>query len=405
MRTRLPDTLAGEAREIAETALRACVHCGMCNATCPTYQLTGEELMGPRGRIYLMKQALEGEPVTELTREALDACLGCRACETTCPSGVQYHRLFEVGQAAVLEAAPRPATGRLQRAAIRALALSPAFGMLSGLGRALRPLLPGALKDKVPPPPGPAARPPVRHQRRMVLLTGCVQSGAAPHFNAVAARILDQFGITLVEAPQAGCCGAVPGHLDARDQARTLARRNLDAWAPHLEDGAEAVLVTSSGCGTYLHDYPDLLRDDPAYLDRARRLAALVRDPVEVLETLPLAAAARPAQPRIAVHEPCSLQHGLKLAGRIPALLRRLGYDPQPVADSHLCCGSAGAWSLLNPEMAGRLRDARLEALHAGEPAAVYTANIGCWMHLSAGAPAPLKHWLEAVEDVLPRAR
>ncbi|MCA3728332.1 MAG: glycolate oxidase subunit GlcF, partial [Phenylobacterium sp.] len=255
------------------------------------------------------------------------------------------------------------------------------------------------------PAPGPAGRPPVRHARRMVLLTGCVQSGAAAHFNAAAARILDRFGISLVEAPQAGCCGAVPGHLDARDAAQTLARRNLDAWAPLLEDGAEAVLATSSGCGTYLHDYPDLLRDDPAYRERARRLAALVRDPVEVLEALPLEAAAPPAQPRIAVHEPCSLQHGLRLTGRIPALLRRLGYDPQPVADGHLCCGSAGAWSLLNPAMAGRLRDARLDALHAGEPSAVYTANIGCWMHLSAGAPAPLRHWLEAVEDVLPAAR
>lgn len=405
MRTRLSDAVTGEARQVAETALRACVHCGMCNATCPTYQLTGEELMGPRGRIYLMKQALEGEPVSDLTREALDACLGCRACETTCPSGVEYHRLFEVGNAAVLEAAPRPAAGRRTRGAIRALALSPAFGLLSGLGRALRAVLPRALKDKVPPAPGATARPAVRHARRMVLLTGCVQSGAAPHFNAAAARILDRFGISLVEAPQAGCCGAVPGHLDAREQARTLARRNLDAWAPLLDDGAEAVLATSTGCGAYLHDYPDLLRDDPDYHDLARRLADRVRDPIEVLEALPLEAARLPARPRIAVHEPCSLQHGLKLAGRIPALLRRLGYEPLPVADGHLCCGSAGAWSLLNPDMAGRLREGRAEALNAGAPDAVFTANIGCWMHLSAASPAPLRHWLEAVEDVLPPAR
>jgi glycolate oxidase iron-sulfur subunit len=239
----------------------------------------------------------------------------------------------------------------------------------------------------------------------MVLLTGCVQSGAAPHFNAAAARILDRFGISLVEAPQAGCCGAVPGHLDAREQARTLARRNLDAWAPLLDDGAEAVLVTSSGCGAFLHDYPDLLRDDPTYAHLARRLADRVRDPIEVLEALPLEAATPPARPRIAVHEPCSLQHGLKLAGRIPALLRRLGYEPLPVADGHLCCGSAGAWSLLNPEMAGRLAEGRIAALTSGAPDAVFTANIGCWMHLSAHAPAPLRHWLEAIEDVLPPAR
>ena len=405
MRTRLTDALAGEARQVAETALRACVHCGMCNATCPTYQLTGEELMGPRGRIYLMKQALEGDPVTDLTREALDACLGCRACETTCPSGVEYHRLFEVGQAAVLEAAPRPAGPHRVRAAIRALALSPAFGLLSSLGRTLRPVLPRILRDRVPPAPGRTDRPGVRHTRRMVLLTGCVQSGAAPHFNAAAARILDRFGISLVEAPQAGCCGAVPGHLDAREQARMLARRNLDAWAPLLDDGAEAVLVTSSGCGAYLHDYPDLLRDDPAYADLAGRLADRVRDPIEVLEALPLEAAAPPARPRIAIHEPCSLQHGLKLAGRIPALLRRLGYEPLPVADGHLCCGSAGAWSLMNPEMAGRLAEGRVAALTAQAPDAVFTANIGCWMHLSAHAPTPLRHWLEAIEDVLPPAR
>ena len=405
MRTRLSHDVAGEARQVAETALRACVHCGMCNATCPTYQLTGEELMGPRGRIYLMKQALEGEPVSDLTREALDACLGCRACETTCPSGVEYHRLFEVGQAAVLESAPRPAVARGVRAGIRALALSPAFGALAALGRGLKPLLPVALKAKVPPAPGRTDRPAVRHARRMVLLTGCVQSGAAAHFNAAAARILDRYGISLVEAPGAGCCGAVPGHLDARDAARTLARRNLDAWDPLLEDGAETLIATSTGCGAYLHDYPDLLRDDPAYRDRARRLADRVRDPVEVLETLPLEAVAPPARPRIAVHEPCSLQHGLRLSGRIPALLRRLGYEPLPVTDGHLCCGSAGAWSLLNPGMAGRLRDGRVAALTADNPQDVYTANIGCWMHLSAAAPAPLRHWLEAVEDVLPPAR
>ena len=405
MRTRLTDSVAGEARQVADTALRACVHCGMCNATCPTYQLTGEELMGPRGRIYLMKQALEGEPVSDLTLGALDACLGCRACESTCPSGVEYHRLFEVGQAAVQEAAPRPAKSRAVRATVRALALSPAFGALAALGRAARPLLPGALKDKVPPAPGRTDRPAVRHVRRMILLTGCVQSGAAPHFNAAAARILDRYGISLVEARDAGCCGAVPSHLDARDRARTMAVRNLDAWEPLLEDGAEAVLATSTGCGAYLRDYPDLLRDDPAYRDRALRLVELLRDPVEVIEALPLEAAAAPARPQVAVHEPCSLQHGLKLAGRVPALLRRLGYDPQPVADGHLCCGSAGAWSLLNPEMAGRLRDARVAALTAGGPDAVFTANIGCWMHLSAGAPAPLRHWLEAVEEVLPPAR
>ena len=234
----------------------------------------------------------------------------------------------------------------------------------------------------------------------MVMLTGCVQSAIAGHFNATTARIFDREGISLIEVREAGCCGAVSAHLDARDAARTQARKNLDAWEPYLAGNVEALIVNSSGCATFLRDYPDLLGDDPAYLPRARHLARIVRDPLEVLENLALVAVRAPLQARIAVHEPCSLQHGLKLTGRIGRLLSRLGYDPQPVADNHLCCGSAGSYSLLQPKMAGRLKTAKLKALNASAPDVIYTGNIGCWMHLSEDAPVPVRHWLEAVDAV-----
>jgi glycolate oxidase iron-sulfur subunit len=404
MRTVIQGPLAGTTGgAIAEQALRACVHCGMCNATCPTYQLTGDEMEGPRGRIYLMKQALEGATPTRLTLDHLDSCLSCRACETTCPSGVQYHRLYDIGHAAVAEVVERPWSERMLREAIRRVTVSPAlFGLAVTLGRMVRFALPETLQAKIPArvPAGP--RPVATHRRTMLMLSGCVQSAVAGHFNATTARVFDRLGVALVEAPRAGCCGAVSFHLDAADKARAQARANLDAWAPLIEAGAEALIVNSSGCAAFIRDYPDVLRDDPDYRDLARRVADLVRDPIEVLEAAPeLAPRRTPAAPRIAVHEPCTLQHGLKLTGRIGGLLARLGYDPQPVADNHLCCGSAGAYSLLQPEMAGKLKVNKLAALNASEPAAIYTANIGCWMHLGGGSPTPVRHWIEAVEAVL----
>jgi glycolate oxidase iron-sulfur subunit len=402
MQTVIRGRIAGtEAAAVAEKALRACVHCGFCNATCPTYQLTGDELDGPRGRIYLMKQALEGEKVTGLSLAHLDRCLSCRSCETTCPSGVQYHRLYDIGHQLVAEAAPRPWRGRMLRALIRKITTTPAlFGAALALGRLVRPLLPETLRGKVTPHVAPGPRPPVRHERRMVMLAGCVQSVAAAHFNAVTARVLDRAGISLSEAPAAGCCGAAHFHLDAPEAARAAARRNIDAWWPLIQQGAQGVLINSSGCAAFVRDYPDVLRDDPAYLEKAQAIAGLVRDPVEELAVAELPMRRPPAAPRIAVHEPCTLQHGLKLTGRVGSLLRRLGYDPQPVADNHLCCGSAGAYSLLHPQMSHELKVRKQAALQASGPAAVYTANIGCWMHLSDGAEAPVRHWIEAVDEV-----
>jgi len=397
----LADTVAG-AR--AEAVLRACVHCGMCNAVCPTFQLTGDELDGPRGRIYLMKGALEGEAVGPETLLHLDRCLECRACESACPSGVEYHRLLDVARPFVEAKVGRPVEQKVVRDLIRWVTIAPGlFHVAVSLGRFFSPILPEALRRKVAVPnprPLPPATPPLEGEGRMTLLAGCVQSAAAPHFNAAATRVFRKVGIDLAENPAAGCCGAVSFHLDAPEEARAFARRNIDAWLGEIDTGASAVIVTASGCAAFIKDYPDLLAEDAAYAEKARRIADLVRDPVEVLDAAPPAQARAPAEPRIAVHDPCTLRHGLKLGGRVEALLRALGYDPQPVRDAHLCCGSAGPYSLLQPTFAKALRTNKLAALTEHAPAAICTANIGCWMHLAEASPTPVRHWIEAVDEV-----
>ena len=398
----LADTVAG-AR--AEAVLRACVHCGFCNAVCPTFQLTGDELDGPRGRIYLMKGALEGQPVGAETLLHLDRCLECRACEMACPSGVEYHRLLDVGRPFVEAQVGRPIQDRLFRDLIRwVTAHAETFRVALALGRLFRPVLPARLRAKVDAMPGRTSSapppPPLEGERSMVLLAGCVQPAAAPHFNAAAKRVFGRTGVRLTETPGAGCCGAVSFHLDAPQEARAFARRNIDAWTAALDGGAEGVVVTASGCAAFIKDYPDLLADDPAYAEKAQAIADSVRDPVEVLEAAAPAAARPPAAPRVAVHDPCTLRNGLRLGGRVEALLRRLGYDPQPVRDAHLCCGSAGPYSLTQPAFAGALREQKLAALTEHAPAAICTANIGCWMHLAETSPTPVRHWLELVDDV-----
>lgn len=402
MQTVIRGRLAGtEAAQVAEQALRACVHCGFCNATCPTYQLTGDELDGPRGRIYLMKQALEGEPFSQVTLDHLDTCLSCRSCETTCPSGVQYHRLYDVAHQQVVDTVGRAWTQRLARHVVRVITTTPVlFAVLLFLGRLVKPILPAALRGKVTDHVETGGRAGPRHERRMLMLAGCVQSVAAAHFNAATSRVFDRAGISLTEAKTAGCCGAAHFHLDAPEAARAAARRNIDAWWPQIEAGASGVVVNSSGCAAFVRDYPDVLRDDPSYLEKARAIAGLVRDPLEELSAARLPVRRAPENPRVAVHEPCTLQHGLKLTGRIATLLRGLGYEPQPVADNHLCCGSAGAYFLLQPGLSHQLKVAKQTALTAQNPAAIYTANIGCWMHIADGIDTPVRHWIEAVDEV-----
>ncbi len=394
----------------AEAILRACVHCGFCTATCPTYQLLGDELDGPRGRIYLIKQVLEGHPVSEKTRLHLDRCLTCRSCESTCPSGVQYGRLVDIGRRVVDQRLPRSGGQALVRKVLQEAVPHPGlFGAAVKVGRLLRPLLPSGLADKIPHGAAGKARPwpDVRAlPRRMLALAGCVQPSLAPNINAATARVLARLGIALVEPAGAGCCGAVRHHLNDETGALDDARRNIDAWWAAIEAGAEAVVVTASGCGTHVREYGHLLRDEPAYAERAARVSALCRDPSEILvaeaATLqPLLAQGQRERGKLAFHSPCSLQHGLKIRGVVEGLLGAAGYTLVPVADAHLCCGSAGTYSVLQPELAKRLRDNKLAALTAGAPGLIATANIGCLTHLQGGSALPVRHWIELIDEVL----
>ncbi|MHB1359198.1 MAG: glycolate oxidase subunit GlcF [Rhodocyclaceae bacterium] len=393
------DTTAG--RE-AEEILRKCVHCGFCTATCPTYQLLGDELDGPRGRIYLIKQVLEGAAPTEKTRLHLDRCLTCRSCESTCPSGVHYSRLLDIGRAVVEQRVPRRGLDGVLRVALRESLPRPAlFGAAMKLGQLVRPFLPGAVKSKVPPLSSAGVTLPGGQARKMLVLAGCAQPSMYPNINGAATRVLARLGIALETAPEAGCCGAVRLHLNDAAGARANARRNVDAWWPRIAAGVEAIVMTASGCGVQVKDYGHLLQDDPAYAAKARRVAELTRDVSEVVAAeqarlIELLAALPPVSAApLAFHTPCTLQHGLKIRGVVETLLDAAGFSLTPVADSHLCCGSAGTYSILQPALSNRLRENKLAALAAGQPGGIASANIGCIAHLQAGSAVPVKHWIE----------
>ena len=412
MKTNLAEFIRNtpEGRE-ADSILRACVHCGFCTATCPTYQLLGDELDSPRGRIYLIKELLEGYTVTAKTQLHLDRCLTCRACETTCPSGVQYGRLVDIGRNIVEKRVGRPFIESLKRAALRAVIPNPAlFGPLFRIGQVLRPLLPGALKRKVPKA---AARntvwPEPRHARRMLVLDGCVQPSLAPDINPATARVLDRLGISLVKAEAAGCCGAVIFHLNRQEDALDYVRENIDAWWPHIEAGAEAVVMTASGCGTMVKEYGHLLARDPAYAEKAKRISDLTKDISEIIagekdkleEVLKSRLAPHASRlTRIAFHSPCSLQHGLQIRGKVEALLTAAGFELTSVPDSHLCCGSAGTYSILQPELSQKLLENKVNALESEKPALLATANIGCLTHIQSGTALPVRHWIELLDEL-----
>jgi glycolate oxidase iron-sulfur subunit len=410
VQTNLADFIkdTSEGRE-ADAILRKCVHCGFCTATCPTYQLLGDELDGPRGRIYLIKQVLEGTAPTSKTQLHLDRCLTCRSCETTCPSGVRYGRLLEIGRPVVEQQVGRSRIEALKREALRAVIPNRAvFSALARLGQATRSLLPAALRRKVPPRPAPARPwPGTTHARRMLLLDACGQPALSPATNAAAARVLDRLGITLVRALGVGCCGALSLHLGAQEEALGYMRRNIDAWWLHVERGVEAILTTASGCGVTVKEYGELLQHDAAYADKARRISALARDISEVLsgETAKLKALIlHPSSfilQRVVFHAPCTLQHGMKLKGGVETLLTDLGFSLAPIADAHLCCGSAGTYSILQPELSQRLLANKIAALTAHSPAAILTANIGCQSHLQTATQLPVRHWIEALDDIL----
>jgi glycolate oxidase iron-sulfur subunit len=384
----------------ADAILRSCVHCGFCTATCPTYQLLGDELDGPRGRIYLIKQMLEGQPVTRETQLHLDRCLTCRACETTCPSGVRYGRLADIGRAVAEQQISRPLFERLYRRLLRVIIPHAArFGTLLRIGQALRPALPRTLQTKVPARQNPGLGPAPRHSRRMLVLAGCAQSNTTPNTNAAAARVLDRLGISLSIAPAAGCCGALSQHLSAEHEARDFMRRNIDAWWPSIEQGIEAIVMTASGCGVMVKDYGALLKDDTTYAAKAAKVSSLTRDLSEILTTEDLSVLRVSGKKRrIAFHAPCTLQHGQKLTGAVEGILMKLGFELTDVRDGHLCCGSAGSYSLLQPELSIRLRDNKLNALQAESPELIATANVGCQLHLATGSRMPVLHWIELLD-------
>jgi glycolate dehydrogenase iron-sulfur subunit len=392
----------------ADGILRKCVHCGFCTATCPTYQLLGDELDGPRGRIYLIKEMLEGAETSRATQSHLDRCLTCRACETTCPSGVSYGRLLDIGRHHMEPLVPRRLHERIyRRALLTVIPHRKRFAVLLAAGRALRSLAPAALRRAIPAASPSGTWPAPRHRRRMLVLMGCVQPAAAPNINAAAARVLDRVGISLV-AMDDGCCGALAHHLSEGDRSRRQMRRNIDVWWPQIERGAEALVSTASGCGVMIRDYGTLLRDDPRYASKAARISELARDISEVVagalaQSSPLRGGFPPASTRlrVAFHSPCTLQHGLKVRGIVEPLLEQAGCTLTSVADGHLCCGSAGSYALLQPEISRRLKAGKLTALQADAPDVIATANIGCLLHLAAGSDRPVRHWIEVLAERL----
>jgi glycolate oxidase iron-sulfur subunit len=380
-----------------ETILRKCVHCGFCNATCPTYQLRGDELDGPRGRIYQMKQYFEGEPANAQMLVHLDRCLTCRSCETTCPSGVRYSQLLEIGKEMIEADLPRPRLDRLRRGLIvRFINSGWPFAASVRIAQALSGILPAALRRPIPARQAALLRSNGRHQRKMLMLAGCVQPVVTPNTNILAANLLDRLGIEVIELPRNLCCGAAAMHTSAADYALRQVRRTIDHCWPHIEDGVEALVVTATGCGVSVRDFGRLLADDPEYADKAQKVSSLYRDLIEIVEQhadrLEVDGA---ADRRVAVHTPCSMQHGLGLNRRVERLLAALGYRLCRVEEAHLCCGSAGTYSMLQPAIAARLQQNKLRALTVDRPDVIATANVGCQLHLAQGGGTPVVHWIE----------
>jgi glycolate oxidase iron-sulfur subunit len=396
-----------EGRE-AEAILRKCVHCGFCTATCPTYQILGDELDGPRGRIYLIKQMLEGETPTRKTQLHLDRCLTCRNCESTCPSGVEYGHLVDIGRKIVDEKVERGAGDQVLRWGLKEGLPSALFGPAMKLGQSVRGLLPRSLKGKVPARQDAGRWPTREHPRKVLLLAGCVQPSMAPNINSATARVLDAAGIQTLVAQQAGCCGAIKFHLTDQEGGKAQMRANIEAWWPDVENGrVEAIVMNASGCGVTVKEYGHLLRHDPAYAEKARRISALTRDLSELLPDIVGAVRGklRPTPGLLAFHPPCTLQHGQQLRGGVEAHLAELGFSVRVALDeSHLCCGSAGTYSVLHPEIAHELRDRKLGHLSQLQPQAIISANIGCITHLQSGTATPVKHWVEVLDAALPPA-
>lgn len=407
MQTRLVDWIKDTpAGEEADRILRACVHCGFCLATCPTYRILGDELDGPRGRIYQIKQVLEGQPATRKTQLHLDRCLTCRNCETTCPSGVEYGHLVDIGRSEVERTVRRPWPERAYRWLLRETLSRPwLFGTAVKLARMFRLVLPASVRAKVGVA-RPIKRLPARtHARKVLVLKNCVQPSLAPSIDSATARVLDALGVQSIAVPGSGCCGAIRHHLNDQYGALDQVRRNIDAWWPAIESGqAEAIVINASGCSAMVKEYGHLLREDPRYATKARRIAESARDLAEFLPDSVLRAASNAPPSRVAFHPPCTLQHALKVRGKVEAVLKGLGAELVPVRDAHLCCGSAGTYSLLQPRLSGELRQRKLRDLLEQQPDVILSANIGCISHLQAGSALPVRHWIEWVDERLSQA-
>ena len=397
----------------AEAILRKCVHCGFCTATCPTYQLLGNELDGPRGRIYLMKQVLEGMEPTRETQLHLDRCLTCRNCESTCPSGVDYGHLVDIGRKIVDAKVERPASEKAVRWALKEGLPSPLFAPAMALGQLVRPLLPASLKNKVPAKQAFGEIPTRTHARKVLMLEGCVQPSMSPNINAATRRVLDAAGIQTLIAPKAGCCGAVKFHLNDQEGGKAHMRINIDAWWPLVEAGeVEAIVMNASGCGVTVKEYGHILQDDPQYAEKAKKISDLTKDLSELLPDLVKSLlAVRPelvegiktkSTQQVAFHPPCTLQHGQQLRGGVEKYLQALGFKINVAScEAHLCCGSAGTYSVLQPEIAYQLRDRKLGNLNEMKPEVIVSANIGCITHLQSGTQTPVKHWVELLDAAI----
>jgi len=406
MQTNLQENLLKTAQgQDANSILRSCVHCGFCTATCPTYQLLGDELDSPRGRIYLIKQVLEGEPVTDKTRSHLDRCLTCRSCETTCPSGVKYGRLIDIGRDLVEKQTSRNLTEGFTRLALRKIIPYPQrFKFLLSLGNIFKPVLPNVLKNKIPgiEPAGEwpdINLPSNNHSRKMLILSGCVQQTTHAQTNVSTANVLNKLGIELIQQNEIKCCGAVSHHLSASNEAIKTIKHNIDTWWHHVNNGIEAIIVTASGCSVMVKDYAHFLENDENYALKAKKISELAKDISEVIasENLPVNKSNN-SKPTVSFHSPCTLQHGMQLNGVVEKILSGAGYKLTPVKDAHLCCGSAGTYSILQPRLSKKLLINKISALQKNRPDIIATANIGCQMHLSTKSDKPVKHWIELVE-------
>ena len=401
MQTQLTEAISSTAQgKVAEKILRNCVHCGFCNATCPTYLILGDENDGPRGRIYLIKQLLEGKQTGASTLKHLDRCLTCRNCETTCPSGVEYATLLDIGREVAEKQITRPDDEvKIRKNLRRVLPYTLRFKSILTLGRTFKFFLPKAIATKIPKKRAVGEWPKAHYQRKMLVLAGCVQPAVSPETNAATARVLNRLGIDLVEAKNAGCCGAISQHLAVPKEAKQFIRNNIDAWWPHIATGTEAIVMTASGCGSMVKDYGHILRHDPNYADKAQKISALCKDLSEILINERYQIFTRNDCPSIAWHPPCTLQHGQKITGVVETLLEDIGYQLKPINDSHLCCGSAGTYSILQPKLSDQLRMQKLNNLLQQSPEFIVTANVGCQVHLQEKTKIPVQHWIHLLDQ------